>query len=276
MRFGLSYENYLVAPGAIWDLPPGEFPLDVDTADRMLDPRLAIAAAGDGAGAGMNFIRRFGGERLVSLVSVLAHTMESGPTVAVRLLDSEDGVVWESTSFPWAPPSGDFLRHLHWLLDTPVAAHALQVMLLGPWIDNNMSVGGLWAGPMWYPPEGLEEGWTTRVVDPGTLSRSAGGQGYPRRRQRYRTFQGRLIDLDREWAYGADGSEVMDLQRLLYQVGTTDPVIVFPRTVDSSSTVDVHALHRLGVYGRFSSIGAIKDTGADRYVWEGFEVEELL
>lgn len=274
MDFAIGWDNYCSRAGGSWALSEGLFPANETVADRMLDPRLAVAATG--GESAVNFTRTFAAQDVpVQLIGVLSHTLPADVIINPRLLNFDDDVAWNGMGMiPWVPPTADFQRHTWWLLPYPVMACKLS---LGTGtLAEQISVGAIWASRVWMPPDGLLAGWQTRVIDPGTLSRSAGGQGYPRLRQRYRQFTGQVSDLARAWAYGAVDSSVVDLQQLLYGCGTTDPVVVLPRTRDAAGVADVHAMHRLGVYGHLDELGEIRHQAADLYEWSGFRVTELL
>lgn len=141
----------------------------------------------------------------------------------------------------------------------------------------SLTAGSLWVGPTWSPPDGIEYSWSTSVVDPGQMGRSVGGQGYPRRRQRYRTLEGRAVHVPFAWAFGdPEDATVLDIQQLMYRVGTTDPVVVFARTKDATGALSADVQHRLGIYGHFAEVGRIEHLGGNLYQWGQFRVDELM
>jgi hypothetical protein len=140
-----------------------------------------------------------------------------------------------------------------------------------------LTTGGLWAGPVWSSSDGIESTWSQAIVDRGTVGRSEGGQGYPRRRQRYRSFEGRAIHVPFEYAFGdEDDATVLDIQQLLYRIGTTEPIALFPRTQDAAGVVSSHVIHRLGIYGHMAETGRREHLGGDLYQWTGVRVDELM
>lgn len=183
----------------------------------------------------------------------------------------------------WTRPSADFPLHIWALLDAAIA-DATRVTII---IDAGFSAGGtltvtaggLWAGPVWQPPDGLEATWKQAPIDPGRMGRSPGGQGYPRRRQRLRSFEGRAVHLPFAWAYGdEDDSSILDVQQLLFRVGCTEPIVLFPRTRNAAGELSTHVMHRLGIYGAFAEdqLGSIEHLGGDLYQWTGARVDELM
>lgn len=182
----------------------------------------------------------------------------------------------------WNGPSSDFPRHLWHLLDTPLSACtevALLITAVAGVGDGTLTLtaGALWAGPIWAPPDGIEATWSQAIIDPGKMARSPGGQGYPRTRQRYRTFEGRAIHLPFTWAFGdPDDATILDVQQLLYRVGTTQPIALFPRTWDSAGAVSTHVIHRLGMYCHLVDTGRIEHLGGDLYQWSGVKADELM
>lgn len=191
------------------------------------------------------------------------------------------GDVSGQTLAQWSRPSADFPLHIWALLDAAIA-DGTRVTIV---IDAGFSAGGtltvtagaLWASPVWSPPDGIEATWSQAVTDPGKMGRSVGNQGYPRRRQRYRSFEGRAIHVPFAWAFGDEtDATVLDIQQLLYRIGTTEPIALFPRTQNAAGEVSVHVMHRLGIYGHMAETGRIEHLGGDLYQWTGARVDELM
>lgn len=182
----------------------------------------------------------------------------------------------------WERPSEDFPQHLWALLAADrddVYEVRIQVEAVFGSGGGTVSItaGAFWVGPTWAPPDGIEYSWRTSVVDPGTMGRSVGGQGYARRRQRYRSLEGRAIHVPFAWAFGdPDDATVLDIQQLMYRVGTTDPIVVFARTKDATGALSSDVQHRLGIYGHLSDVGGIEHLGGDLYQWGTFRVDELM
>jgi len=179
-------------------------------------------------------------------------------------------------------PSADFPSHLWKLLDEEIPDGYDVTLTVSASFGSGggtltFTAGGLWIGPVWSTPDGIEATWSQSVVDRGTVGRSEGGQGYPRRRQRYRSFEGRAIHVPFAYAFGdADDATVLDIQQLLYRIGTTEPVALFPRTQDATGALSTHVIHRLGVYGHMAEPGRIEHLGGDLYQWTGVRVDELM
>lgn len=181
----------------------------------------------------------------------------------------------------WERPSADFPLHLWAMLDSPIADGYRVSMTIDAGFSAGgtleVTAGGLWIGPIWSPPDGIEATWSQAVSDPGSMGRSVGNQGYPRRRQRYRSFEGRAIHVPFAWAFGDEtDATVLDIQQLLYRIGTTEPIALFPRTQNAAGDVSVHVMHRLGIYGHMAETGRIEHLGGDLYQWTGARVDELM
>lgn len=169
-------------------------------------------------------------------------------------------------------PSPDFIRNIHIFLDAPAQARGVRVRT---YRDAEHSIGRLWAGPLWIPPAGIEYDFESSIEDPGEMQLSRGLQGYPRHQQRRRRLEMTLSALPYEQAYGNAANTVIDLQQLGYRVGTTSPVIAFPRTLDEAGDIDEHVIHRLGIYGHLTAPIAIRHIDGNFYR-SGMSVAELL
>ncbi len=159
-------------------------------------------------------------------------------------------------------PSDDFTRHIHLILPADFDAHGVRLIYQG---FGAVTIGQIWAGPLWLPSAGIQHDWECSIIDPGEMGISRGGQGYPRQRQRRRQLDMRLSHVPFEQAFGNSGNTVLDLQQIGYRVGTTTPIIAFPRTRDAAGNGDAHAIHRLGVYGHLAEPLRIRHVASDRF-----------
>lgn len=219
-----------------------------------------------------------------ALVGLMNNTITAPGATSISVGAIVSGL--EGTSTPsislWTPPSADFPQHMWAFSPDPERTDITRVRI---WVEATfgsgggtltLTTGGLWVGPALVPADGIDAAWRMEVVDSGTMARSAGGQGFARTRQRYRQLSGSIRNIGVEWAYGVSGGTNVDLQQLLYRVGTTTPVVVFARTRNAAGDLDVHTQHRLGIYGHFTDVGSIAHEGGNVFSWTGFRVAELL
>lgn len=142
-------------------------------------------------------------------------------------------------------PDEQFIKSHHAIGSTITNAVsvALEVTMTGT-AEIAISIGRLWAGPLWRSSGTTFSGgrFATGVVDPGEVALSKGGQGYPRRQQKLRTTRFSVLAQDFHSAFGATISSDVDLQRLGYILGQTEPCLSFPISDGTQ------AIHRLGLY----------------------------
>lgn len=142
-------------------------------------------------------------------------------------------------------PDEQFIKSHHVIGSTIANAVsvALEVTMTGT-AEIAISIGRLWAGPMWKNTGLTASGnrLSAGVIDPGEVLLSKGGQAYPRRQQKLRTMRFNVLAQEFDAAFGSTISTTMDLQRLAYILGQTEPCLAFPM---SDST---QAIHRLGLY----------------------------
>lgn len=252
--------------------------------DMRLSKRVTVTAVSDGSG--MATVRLTwtlpSGSAPVDLLGLLNYSV-SAPDAAYAIVSLT--ATGSSGSFTvnadWARPSADFPLHAWALATERVYATSVTVEVVaafgGPGEELTLTGGGLWAGPVWSPDEGLDAAWSQEIVDPGTVSRSVGGQGYPRARQRYRRWRGKVTHVGIKEAYGDPANaSYLDIQQLLYRIGKTQPIALFPRTKDAEGEVSTHLIHRLGIYGHLAETGRIDHLGGDFYQWTDAQVDELL
>lgn len=298
--FGLSWRNYPFSDQAdtvevYASLSSAGASVTVGTIDALRDPRLSqrctLSASREDAGVVSLCLRwvRDGESsnpvalRVIGLMNYeLATTGITGAvTWTVAVYGSGSGAVTNALTVVQRP-SEDFPAHLWQVLSATIEdAYEVRILIEGTAGESGGSIdltaGALWVGPLWRPPDGIEATWSQSIIDPGRMATSPGRQGYPRRRQRYRSFSGRAVHVPLAWAYGdPDDATLIDVQQLLYRVGTTEPVVLFARTLDAAGTLSPHLIHRLGVYGHMADTGRIEHLGGDLYQWDAIRVDELM
>lgn len=140
-----------------------------------------------------------------------------------------------------------------------------------------VSMGSVWAGPGFGTEDGLIEGWSTQIVDPGVMAKSKGRQGYQSRLRRTRRLSASWAPVSFDVAYGNPATPtVADMQSVMGEIGSAGYCVMFARTRDSAGASSDHIQRRLGIYGHFTEIGTLVDKGGNMFGWEQFAVEELL
>lgn len=177
---------------------------------------------------------------------------------------------------PQTLPTDAFPNRQYLVLDEPVMAQRLVMNFASDSGDGGLrfSLGALWAGPVWRPPEGIRRGWRPRMIEGGRMRRTPAGQGYPRRRGRYRGLSVSLSHVPIEQAIGRPDGSILDLQQLAFRIGLTERCIVLPRTVNAAGQRDVHAMHRLGIYGHATRIDGPTHVAGDTWSMD-MDFEEL-
>lgn len=289
--FKLGWRNYLYTdPNDNLTLQSGSVSVGslADLRDMRLSKRCTMSA--DSIEGGIATVtlywERAGG--VTDLVNVgvlgLLNYSVSAPgaviTWRITLFTSAGTLVYDSIPV-FDRPSDDFPQHLWYPLDSNVEVYGARILIDAEWLEGGGTLtvtgGAMWAGPVWSPDEGLDATWTQEVVDPGTVGRSVGGQGYPRARQRYRRWRGKVTHVGIKEAYGdPTTASYLDIQQLLYRIGKTQPIALFPRTKDTAGEVSTHLIHRLGIYGHLAETGRIDHIGGDFYQWTDAQVDELL
>lgn len=285
MSFRLGWRNQVFHEGAI-TLYEGTLGVGALTAlqDMRLSRRVSASATTGSAGTiSVAFDFNTTAPVAVQLMGLLNYAISAPDATLIEIVMTHDGGGPVATTPIWSAPSADFPSHLWGLLEEEVSATLVRISVIATFGSGGgtltVTAGGLWAGPVWSIPTGggVEATWSQAVVSPGRMGRSEGGQGYPRRRQRYRAWEGRITGLPFRYAFGdPDDATLLDVQQLIYRIGTTEPVVLFPRTVDASGAQSVHVMHRLGMYGHMPEAGRIEHIGEDRYQWTGCRMEELM
>ncbi|MCE7937625.1 MAG: hypothetical protein DYG90_03310 [Chloroflexi bacterium CFX6] len=289
----MGWRNLVFVESGTFDLDTGTVTAGAltDLADMRLSKRVAIqsstAAPLGHASIVLHWYMAEADASAIDLIGLLNYRLTppadaSSVVITLSVLGVGGTVdVNDETITQWSPPSEDFPRHCWAILPEGVFD--------GYWVTihvdtttgasggyTTLECGALWAGPLWCPPDGIDASWSQAIVDPGTMGLSVGGQGYPRRRQRLRSFEGRAVHLPFAWAFGdQDDASVLDVQQLLYRIGKTEPIVLFPRTLDAAGASSTHVRHRLGIYGHMRETGRIEHLGGDLYQWTGVVVDEL-
>lgn len=222
----------------------------------------------------------------MQLIGVLNYTVSApGATAvswAVTIAKAGGGALSDEPLVVFERPTADFPNHLWKILDEEIPDGYDVILTVSASFGSGggtltFTAGGLWVSPIWGLPRGLEAGWRQSPEDTGSMSYSRGNQGYARRRKRRRVFTGRAVHIPFEYAYGdEDDPTILDVQQLLFRVGVTEPVVLFPRTMNRAGERSIHVMHRLGTYGHFSRLGGLEDTGGDEYQWDQVEFTELM
>lgn len=284
--------NVLYEPGATWRLDAGE--VTGGSLAALATPDLsnrvtitASAAAFSNASIVLHWYVDESRASMLQLIGLLNYALTAPGATAIGVELSVLGVsgttdVVSQVVTQWERPSADFPLHLWSVLEQGVAD--------GYWVTLEITApmgvaggtltftgGGLWAGPVWWLPNGLATGWRQLPEDSGQMKVSKGRQGYPSLGVIGRVFSGSAVDVAFEWAYGDETNPaILDIQQLQYRVGSSKPVVIFPRTRNRAGARSVHVMHRLGVYGHFRQLGAITEAGGDKYNWGEIVVAELM
>lgn len=217
--------------------------------------------------------------RPVNIVAILNLEVDEETPVVItyQYIDaSYNSQILPGVSAMYDFPSSDFVRHHFAIPSAPIMARGVFVNILAFSLANpRMTVGRVWAGPLWDTPYGIERKWEHTIEDLGELQLSRGGQGYERREQRIRVHDGNFVQMGFDDAFGVNGSSAIDLQSIAMKLGTTSPAILLPRIRNPNNTLNDQAIHRLGCYGRFYQPIKIRNTAGD-YFSANLNFKELL
>lgn len=272
----ISYHNWLNDPGGSWIGTPSG--IVGDQLVRLLsvhagEPGIATAPADS-----YSIRRRFSATpKPVGMVALASHNMRRSEslTIVVRLWDQAnqpDTPVWESTAGDiYVPPVG-FERDLLIRIppDPEIVATDLEVTCSGTFDSDVAAVGSLWAGPVWYPPEGSKWEWTAHPDDATEMRLTPGRQGYADDQQVYKVLTGGIDLLTLEQAYGNADNSILDVQLLGHLVARHRFVIVAQR-FDTP-----HMLNRTGLRGYCPSGIKVRHVDGDRYSTEPVRFEQLF
>lgn len=292
-NFVLGWRNLVFTTAGTFDLDVGTVTAGAltDLADMRLSKRVTIVGETAGAFGNSSIVLHWyvaeADASALQLVGLLNYAISAPGASSVVVQLSVLGVsgtsdVEDQTLTLWERPSADFPQHQWHLLDAPLTdGYWLTVFVTAAMGASggavSMVAGGLWAGPIWKLPQGLHADWAGETIDPGTMTVSDGGQGYPKRRQKIRKFVGRAVNVPINAAYGdPDDPLVLDIQQLQMRVGTTEPVVLFPRTRNAAGDLSLHLMHRLGVYGHLPELGRISRLPGDNFEWSDVVCRELF
>lgn len=201
----------------------------------------------DGAGA-MTFYRRFATPVTLGIVSFLGLQTAGRVRITATAFSDTEAVYMASNDAFITYPADGFVWHHHLIPATPlVGCHTVLITVSGEIISGarkRWTLGRIWAGPTYSPPDQIEYDWAPRVISAGTSARSKGQQAYPVARQCVRGLRMRFSHSEISTVIGTAGSTDMDPHQLAFVIDK-QPVIAFPRT----GTANAHLMHRLGVYG---------------------------
>lgn len=273
MPAAIAYEDYM--QHGTWSSGFGSSVMDLSPLDKACTPQLGFPWAAQA---------QPGGPRII----VREFPYVSTPIDIVALLDVRSSSTLQvgvqhgpgTTLFPinalTTYPSTDFVRHVYFMLPARVLTNALLFQFLAP-TGSTYSIGRIWAGPLWTPPSGIKRNWRPLVLDgDSSEDRSDGGQVYTRPDQVYRGLYCELSHTPLAQVIGLPDHTVMDLQQLAFRLGTKRPCIVIPKLRQPSGDWDLHAIHRLAVYGGIQPPGIdIRHTGGD-YFDASLTVKEWL
>lgn len=233
----------------------------------------------DGHGA-MYFYRRFATPITLGMVSFLDLRTDGEVLITAQAWSDTTGIDLASPSTDYmANPGSGFIWNHHLFASTPLEnCHTVLIRVQGKLISGvrkRFTLGRIWAGPVYRPPNGICKEWESTLIDPGEVGKSRGGQGYPRYRQKYRRVRMDLSHITFEQCFGGPSYTDMDLQQLGFRLGTTEPCLVFPRTTDATGAADTQAIHRIGIYGHLTELPNIRHR-AGNYFDASLTAEELL
>lgn len=253
----------------------------ITSAANLFTPQLSSAyvltkPASGGIG-GFDITRTFASAGPVDVISLLDVRISGPETYFINVyVDSDLAFTGEFDADLY--PADQFITHAHILLPVGVAsASSVRLEFSHSITANavNVSIGRLWAGPLYRPPNGICNEWESTLIDPGEMGKSRGGQGYARTRQKYRRTRMSLSHITFEQCFGGPSYTDMDLQQLGFRLGTTEPCLVFPRTTLTNGDEDTQAIHRIGIYGHLTELPNIRHVRGNHYD-ASLTAEELL
>jgi hypothetical protein len=267
----IAYRDYFRA-GA-WAGGFGEVPgLDIKPLDLVLTQQLGRPWKAQHGFGDRVLVRSFGASYPIDIVALLDVRPE-GP-LSVRVAYSP-GIVIQPTTPIIQYATTEFTRNMYFVLPARLNLSDLVVAFTAS-PGTKYSVGRIWAGPVYRPPAGIAFDWSTRIVDAGTVRRTKGKQGYSSRGEHIRQLTMRIGGLSFEDSYGRTDNTVVDLQQVGMILGTTQPCIAMPRTMDANGSLNLQAIHRLGVYGHLPNGIQQSHRGGDLHDGGTVDVLELL
>lgn len=266
----IAYQDFL--RDGTWAPGFGSSPLDIAPLDNLVTPQLGSPWAATHGFSNRVLVRQFASASTpVDLVALL--DIRHSHALSVRVAYGPDIELVPSTPI-LQYASSEFVTNMFFLLPARVTTNAIAFRLSST-NGATYSIGRAWAGPVYTPPSSIRRTWRTAVDDPGIVMRSRGNQGYSRVRRRTRRLMMELGHVPFAQAFGLPDNSVMDIQQLAYRIGTTSPVIILPRTHQAGGSLDLQAIHRIGMYCHLTRPIDIEHAGGDFYSAR-LEASELL
>lgn len=251
----------------------------IGTVANLFTPQLSQCfGLADGHGA-MYFYRHFAEPITLGVVSFLDLRTDGEVLITAQGWSDTTGIDLASSADYVANPGSGFIWNHHLFASTPLEnCHTVLIRVQGKLIGGvrkRFTLGRIWAGPLYRPPNGICNEWESTLIDPGEMGKSRGGQGYARTRQKYRRTRMSLSHITFEQCFGGPSYTDMDLQQLGFRLGTTEPCLVFPRTTLTNGDEDTQAIHRIGIYGHLTELPNIRHVRGNNYD-ASLTAEELL
>jgi len=267
----IAYQDWM--QGGSWSAPFGSsLLLDISPLDNLVGPQLGLPWAASHGLADRVLVRQLASATSpVDVVALL--DVRSSSTLSVRIAHGPDIEITPSTPVLEYATS-EFTVNLFFLLPARIVTNALAFRF-GSVAGSTYSVGRIWAGPLFVPPQSIHLDWNPDVVDPGYVKRSRGKQGHSRVRRRTRRLSLAFQQIPFDLAFGVPSNALFDFQQLGYRLGTTQPAIVLPRTRQADGALDLQAIHRLGMYCHLTQPIDLEHTGGN-FFSATLEAAELL
>lgn len=270
----IGYHNHFANPAGSWVSSAG---LTAANLERLLSPHIAEPGVATLAAGDFEVRRRFSATPVpIQLVAVLGHLLapDTG-SVEIFLLNGLSDV-WYSGFFDVQPNIIGFQNDIIFVLPAPVMATDILFQSGGSW-DGPPSVGTFFASPIYRPPEGAKNDWSTYVKDLTQSRLTPGGQAYDSARQIVRVIESPGIDLlTQEQAYGSSSYTLPDLQQVAHIIGTTGRVMAIMREFDDAGNIDPHMIRRTSLYGQCPTGIKIMHRASGYYGTERITFEQRL
>lgn len=268
----IAYRDYMRAGS--WAPGFGDVPgLDITPLDRVLTPQLGRPwKATQALSSDRILVRTFGATYPIDIIGLLDVRYNS--QLEVRIAYGPDIEIQPTTPIIEYAAS-EFTVNMYFVLPARINTSALAFRFFAL-AGTQYSIGRIWAGPVYRPPAGIAFDWSTRIVDAGAVRRTKGNQGYSSMRRHIRQLSMRIGGLSFEQGFGLADNSVVDLQQVGMILGTTQPCIAMPRTLNPNGSLNLQAIHRLGVYGNLPNGVQLTHRGGDLYDGGTVDVLELL
>lgn len=197
------------------------------------------------------------GGRAVDMVAILNHNMLGPDTKPqVELWDSDGSTVLGTIFIGVNSINLEVQRHMYVLFEEaedfdfkdvvkvivtfPQRTGTIKYGKQDEWTEiytpEQLSVGGLWAGPLWYPQNPFRNtGWGQGVTEVKRAATSIGGQEYRSPEPRRRRMPVSLPLLSQEEVYQYEAFPY-SAQRIFNWLGTSQPLIAIPDINDAEAT----------------------------------------